>query len=219
MSDPYSNIRSNVLGAFSDYGGLEQAARLASQIPGAFLDMDADMTGAVFITAMVDEFLRVSPERDVYRSIVKQANRFAEREAREGGRGWTFVRLRLMEMGTEYRLTGASDSAWGTWSPQQRAAFMDMVEEETPRKRGGCYVATAVYGSYDCPEVWVLRRFRDETLMETRIGRQFVRTYYAISPAAVQYGGSAFRFAAKFPVAKLVEFLRSRGVSDQPYLD
>ena len=26
---------------------------------------------------------------------------------------------------------------------------------------GGCYVATAVYGSYDCPEVWVLRRYRD----------------------------------------------------------
>ena len=24
---------------------------------------------------------------------------------------------------------------------------------------GGCYVATAVYGSYDCPQVWTLRRF------------------------------------------------------------
>ena len=28
---------------------------------------------------------------------------------------------------------------------------------------GACYVATAVYGSYDCPEVWTLRRFRDYT--------------------------------------------------------
>lgn len=27
--------------------------------------------------------------------------------------------------------------------------------------RKGCYVATCVYGSYDCPEVWTLRRFRD----------------------------------------------------------
>ena len=32
---------------------------------------------------------------------------------------------------------------------------------------GGCYVATAVYGSYDCPQVWTLRRYRDDTLAET----------------------------------------------------
>ncbi|MDR0918559.1 MAG: hypothetical protein LBM93_04840 [Oscillospiraceae bacterium] len=29
---------------------------------------------------------------------------------------------------------------------------------------GRCYIATAVYGSYDCPEVWTLRRFRDYIL-------------------------------------------------------
>lgn len=38
---------------------------------------------------------------------------------------------------------------------------------------GGCYVATAVYGSYDCPQVWTLRRFRDYTLAETWYGRAF----------------------------------------------
>ncbi len=31
----------------------------------------------------------------------------------------------------------------------------------------GCYIATAVYGSYDCPEVWVLRRYRDYKLSKT----------------------------------------------------
>lgn len=35
----------------------------------------------------------------------------------------------------------------------------------------GCYVATCVYGSYDCPQVWTLRRFRDNTLAETMLGR------------------------------------------------
>ena len=45
---------------------------------------------------------------------------------------------------------------------------------------GGCYVATAVYGSYDCPQVWTLRRYRDYTLAETWHGRAFIRTYYAI---------------------------------------
>ena len=37
-------------------------------------------------------------------------------------------------------------------------------EEISNPSSGPCYVATAVYGSYDCPEVWTLRRFRDVCL-------------------------------------------------------
>lgn len=44
----------------------------------------------------------------------------------------------------------------------------------------GCYIATYVYGSYDCPQVWTLRRFRDYTLHETWYGRAFIKCYYAI---------------------------------------
>ena len=44
--------------------------------------------------------------------------------------------------------------------------------------KGGCYVATAVYGSYDCPEVWTLRRYRDYSLAETWYGRAFIKLYY-----------------------------------------
>lgn len=54
---------------------------------------------------------------------------------------------------------------------------------------GGCYVATAVYGSYDCPPVWTLRRFRDFTLSKTWYGRTFIRTYYIISPTLVKWFG------------------------------
>ena len=50
----------------------------------------------------------------------------------------------------------------------------------------GCYIATCVYGSYDCPEVWTLRRFRDEGLRKSRCGRAFVKLYYRISPALVR---------------------------------
>jgi ribosomal protein L7/L12/DNA-directed RNA polymerase subunit RPC12/RpoP len=45
-----------------------------------------------------------------------------------------------------------------------------------------CYIATAVYGSYDAPQVVVLRRFRDEVLSKSLFGRAFIRTYYAMSP-------------------------------------
>lgn len=46
----------------------------------------------------------------------------------------------------------------------------------------GCYIATAVYGSYDAPQVLTLRRFRDDTLRATSLGRWFIRTYYRLSP-------------------------------------
>jgi hypothetical protein len=47
----------------------------------------------------------------------------------------------------------------------------------------GCYIATAVYGDYDAPQVLKLRRFRDNTLLKSRLGRVFVDVYYRLSPA------------------------------------
>ena len=32
-------------------------------------------------------------------------------------------------------------------------------EKARRMSKGGCYIATAVYGSYDCPQVWTLQRF------------------------------------------------------------
>jgi len=49
-------------------------------------------------------------------------------------------------------------------------------------KKTGCYIATAVYGSYDAPEVLVLRRFRDEFLAHSVLGRSFINIYYFLSP-------------------------------------
>ena len=51
----------------------------------------------------------------------------------------------------------------------------------------GCYIATMAYGSYDAPEVLVLRRFRDEKLSKTFLGRVFIANYYAFSPLLVKF--------------------------------
>ena len=85
----------------------------------------------------------------------------------------------------------------------------------------GCYVATCVYGSYDCPEVWTLRRFRDDTLARSAAGRAFIRAYYAVSPALVRRFGTAtwFRGIWKSVLDKLVRRLRANGVEDTPYRD
>ena len=61
-------------------------------------------------------------------------------------------------------------------------------------------------GSYDCPQVWTLRRFRDYTLAETWYGRTFIRTYYAISPTLVKWFGHTEWFK-KCGKADLIEWL------------
>ena len=55
---------------------------------------------------------------------------------------------------------------------------------------GGCYVATCVYGSYDCPEVRTLRRYRDNKLSASWFGRLFIQVYYAVSPKLVELFGN-----------------------------
>ena len=86
---------------------------------------------------------------------------------------------------------------------------------------GGCYVATAVYGSYDCPEVWTLRRFRDNTLGSTWYGRAFIRTYYAISPTIVKWFGNTawFKKMWRGTLDRMVKKLESNGVENTPYQD
>ena len=91
----------------------------------------------------------------------------------------------------------------------------------TSSSSGGCYVATAVYGSYDCPQVWTLRRYRDYTLAETWYGKAFIKTYYAISPTLVKWFGDTkwFKKMWRGKLDRIVSKLNADGVEDTPYID
>lgn len=99
--------------------------------------------------------------------------------------------------------------------------FVDINTPTTTKSSGGCYVATAVYGSYDCPQVWTLRRFRDNTLASTWYGRAFIRTYYAISPTLVKWFGHTawFKNMWRGKLDKMVNSLQKQGVESTPYQD
>lgn len=105
------------------------------------------------------------------------------------------------------------------------AEHIDFLQGSVPwdpkKAYNGCYVATCVYGSYDCPEVWTLRRYRDNTLGATWYGRLFIRTYYAISPTLVKWFGSTtwFKKMWKGPLDRMVKKLEARGVENTPYED
>lgn len=51
---------------------------------------------------------------------------------------------------------------------------------------GGCFIATAVFGDYDHPQVIKLRDFRDNKLSNSILGRWFIKKYYILSPSIAQ---------------------------------
>lgn len=94
------------------------------------------------------------------------------------------------------------------------------INNQSSSKKG-CYVATAVYGSYDCPQVWTLRRYRDNKLAKSWYGRTFIHVYYAISPTLVKWFGKTklFNRLWKGQLDKMVDRLQKEGYSDCPYED
>ena len=95
------------------------------------------------------------------------------------------------------------------------------LQQEETRRSGGCYVATCVYGSYDCPQVWTLRRYRDFELATTWFGRMFVRIYYTVSPIIVRWFGEKMWFKNfwRGKLDAMIDRLQKEGVESTPYQD
>lgn len=54
-------------------------------------------------------------------------------------------------------------------------------------EKSGCFVATAVYGSYNLYQVVLLRNFRDNYLSNYKMGNIFISIYYKVSPPLAKY--------------------------------
>ncbi|WP_034177054.1 cold-shock protein [Burkholderia ambifaria] len=57
----------------------------------------------------------------------------------------------------------------------------------TFKRFGMCFIASAVYGDYNAPEVLALRGFRDNVLRTTKPGRWAIRAYYQVSPTLARF--------------------------------
>lgn len=92
-------------------------------------------------------------------------------------------------------------------------------EKEASKK--GCYIATAVYGGYDVPQVRVLRRFRDERLATSRAGRKAIRIYYKLSPTLAHHLQKQpwHQSFSRLALNAIVSRLQSMGISDATYSD
>jgi hypothetical protein len=58
---------------------------------------------------------------------------------------------------------------------------------------GGCFIATAAYGTPTAKQIDVLRKFRDVVLLKSTAGSQFVALYYQLSPPVADFiAGNSF---------------------------
>ena len=90
----------------------------------------------------------------------------------------------------------------------------------SPPPKEGCYIATAVYHTYDCPQVWTFRRFRDQTLYRTYLGRLFIRIYYATSPTIIHvFHSESKERLIRMALDKFALYLQSKGYKSTPYID
>jgi len=80
-------------------------------------------------------------------------------------------------------------------------------------KGGGCLIATATYGSELAPQVQQLREFRDNKLLKTKYGSNFMNTfndfYYSFSPTISDYEreNPIFKEAVKIAIIPMISSL------------
>jgi hypothetical protein len=80
------------------------------------------------------------------------------------------------------------DKAWDIFYRCETDCTPDMRDSLTTmrsliqQESGGCFIATAAYGSAMAPEVATLRHFRELKLRPSQAGRLFIRAYERFSP-------------------------------------
>jgi len=119
-------------------------------------------------------------------------------------------------------LTFAVSGADADYAPDDNLVADQLSIPKTPEcgyynsGASGCFIATAAYGSAFEPHVESLRRFRDEYLRRSALGRAFIRFYYRYSPpvAAIVGRHASLRLVVRAlltPVVLVIEFPRTTG--------
>ncbi len=71
---------------------------------------------------------------------------------------------------------------------------------------GGCFIATAAFGSPVARQVQILRDFRDRYLLHFNAGKAFVKFYYAVSPPIAEFiaGNDSLRLLARWMLMPVI---------------
>jgi hypothetical protein len=242
-------VRAEILATTESVGGLEDLGRrLAAehQEYAAHLRNGAEVgtIGQSHLEDRIRLLMAYAPDQEFWQMLSRRIKQLTlQEQAAKGpfGSEWSYLEDDLASIGEAFGWTsGASqDLSRTTFSDRLRMVnstfagiptaqatllYNSLGQEEgapSATKSGGCFVATAVYGSYDAPEVRVLRRWRDSSLRSALPGQIFVRVYYTCSPHLLRIVGAQpwFTVPSRLFLDRLVCRLRRSGYSEEPYVD
>lgn len=112
-----------------------------------------------------------------------------------------------------YEFSGWSGDASGATNPitivmDSDKSITASFSVTTEEKKGGCFIATAAYGSLLHSYVRILQDFRDTFLVSNKLGRKLVDLYYKYSPLAAELitKHKTLKVAVKINLLPLVAF-------------
>jgi hypothetical protein len=121
----------------------------------------------------------------------------------------------------EYKPSGVqrSQCAIGIASPNYTLTELN-GEKEAKVVDFRCFVATAAYGSPLHEDLDVFRRFRDEALLSSTLGRHAVELYYRTSPGLADFISrhESLRDLVRGALSLLAEGLRRKGYAADGYV-
>ena len=165
---------------------------LPSQTPGDFLNESLGRLSPKQVDALRVEAAKESLKLEVDRQRSIDRYRTADQEMTDFGDRARSVGLRKKQ--------GVRESYEQTFKTASGEARMSVSSGGGP-----CFVATAVYGDADAPEVWALRRMRDAYLLTSGPGRAFVAWYYREGPrlASAVDGRPRLRRLCRYALSRL----------------
>lgn len=106
------------------------------------------------------------------------------------------------------RWAARKDAVLTIFGTEEGYELYALTEKDAAKSSGGCFIATAAYGSPLASEVIFLSRFRDEILLNSKFGILCVSFYYCISPPLASFISKAAFLQATTRVLFIAPILR-----------